>query len=224
MCKLCKMIKKWTLPSLPPSRIWYDINLKIFLPAAPSLPFVDSRDTNSRCLFFFSIDLWWTILHLMTGWLPIRKHFITAWYSRQVKQCCEDSICLAHMDIRDLIMLKSKQPVPWVSALFKCMLSFVCERKLAMVHAQTEFSQCLANVLCWWRTCPILAPIFIWNLYNECLCFEDGIQSTHSTYTKCLIFTFWLLQAQFVQMQTPWCCIKIKNGNTLYEDHICNKL
>lgn len=160
--------KKWTLALLPPSRIWYDTEWMHFLPASPSLPFVSLSGYHQSLSFLLLTDGWWPILHLITGWLPRRKHFITAWYSKQVKQCCEYSICIAHMDIQDLITLKSKRPVPRVSALFMC----VC--KLAMVHAPAEFSQCLANVLYWWRTCTVLAPIFIWNLNDDCLCFEDG--------------------------------------------------
>lgn len=44
-----------------------------------------------------------------------------------------------------------------------CLCS-LCVCKLAMVHAPAEFSQCLANVLYRWRTCTVLAPIFISNL------------------------------------------------------------
>lgn len=50
---------------------------------------------------------------------------------------------------------------PCVAARFECMFSSVCVSKLSMVHAQAEFSRCLANVLCWWRTCAILDLIFI---------------------------------------------------------------
>lgn len=170
---------KETFLSLPSSSIWYDVHLKLSLPASPSLSFVDSPGTNSHCPFVFSIDLGWPILYLMTGWLSIRKHFITACYSKQVKQCCEDSACLAHMSIRDLIMLKSKRPVPCVSARFECSALYVWANYVRYMHKHTtEFNQCLANVLWSWRTCTILALIFICILKcNECLCFKDGIKS-----------------------------------------------
>lgn len=80
------------------------------------------------------------LFFLMTGWLPIRMHFITAWYNKQVKQHCEESICLAHMEILDLIMLTSKQLVPSVAARFKCMLSSLCVSKLSTVHTHKHTS------------------------------------------------------------------------------------
>lgn len=159
---------KETLPSLPPSSIWSSLSLSLHLHHCPLLTLQIQTFTVP---LVFSIDFRWPILCLMTGWLPLRKHFITAWYSKQEEQCREDSVCIAHVAIQDLIMLKSKRPQP-------CALR-VCDQ---IIHGTctntTEFSQYPANVLCSWRTCALaLAPIFICNLYNECLCFEDGIES-----------------------------------------------
>lgn len=78
---------------------------------------------RGRPFFFF---------YLMTDWLPIRKHFITPRYSRQVNQSSQDSGCLAHMDVRDLIALKAKGPVPGVPAIQRCLLSFVRARIIYM--------------------------------------------------------------------------------------------
>ena len=53
---------------------------------------------------------------------------------------------------------------PCAAACFKCMFGSVCVSKSSMVHAQAEFSRCLANVLCRWRTCAILDLIIVsWN-------------------------------------------------------------
>lgn len=83
------------------------------------------------------IDLKWPVLYLMTGWLHIRKHFITAWYSRQVKQWSEGSVCLVHMDIWDSITVKWKWPVPCVPACFECVM-FSCVREQIICGACTQ--------------------------------------------------------------------------------------
>lgn len=168
--KLCKMRKKRQKLSifciLSASEYW---SIWSSLTASPSRPFVDSPDANGHS----------RLNYLMTGWLHIRKHLITAWYSKQAKQCCEDSVCLAHMDSQDLIKLKSKWPVPCVPARFECMLSSVCVSILSTVHAQThDWVQPIS--MCFVHDAHVQhLPQYLnvsWSLYNEFVfCFEDGI-------------------------------------------------
>lgn len=50
-------------------------------------------------------------------------------YSKQVKQSCRDGVCLAHMDVHDLITLKAKRPEPGVPALQSCSAELCVSRK-----------------------------------------------------------------------------------------------
>lgn len=91
--------REWTLPSfiLPASDrtlIWSPhVSLRLHL------CLLLTRRMQAVVVFSpLSIDLRRTILFLMTGWLPMRKHFITARYSRQVERCREQSIRSAHTD------------------------------------------------------------------------------------------------------------------------------
>lgn len=51
---------------------------------------------HERRCFVFSIDLRWPLVYLMTGWLPMRKHFITSRYSKQVKLLRGQHLSCAH--------------------------------------------------------------------------------------------------------------------------------
>lgn len=50
-------------------------------------------------------------------------------YSKQVKQSREDGGCLAHMDVHDLIALKTMRPEPDVPALQSCSAELCVSRK-----------------------------------------------------------------------------------------------
>lgn len=105
-----------------PSSIWYALIwwwLSLRLRLCLSLLTLSIQKNLSFCLFNWSQMAY----SLFNDWLTsIRKHFINARYSKQVRQRCEDSLRLSRMDFQDLIMLKSN----WlclVSARFECMLS-----------------------------------------------------------------------------------------------------
>lgn len=149
----------------------------------------------------------------MTGWLHIRKHFITAWYSKQVWR---------------LSVLRT-------SAFWSCwnqngqcrvslhVLSTCSALRVRANYPQhmdkhiTEFSQCLTNVLCSWCICTkpvpvstcILKPLswkfVLWG------CAWKALQVMY-IYMKCFVFNPWLSQ---IQMQCPQSCKKYNNVYTI---------
>lgn len=102
----------------------------------------------------------------MTDCLPIRKHSITPRYSEQVKQSRGDGLCLGSHGRSRLHHAESQATwapcPPCTSELFCWALCVVAD----LLHEHTQGRHQPANVPRWWRTCPVPAPVFSWNVLN----------------------------------------------------------
>lgn len=162
----------------------------------------------SFCLFSWSRVAY----SLFNDWLTSYKEALHYCMVQQAGEAVLWGWRLSCAHGQDLIMLKSKRPVPCVSARFECMLSSVCVSKLSTEQAQSQH---------WAYSVSCKCVLFMTYMYNTCpnmnVCalrvgfrvawFKSHVISSGNTghiYMELFIFQFWQLQ---VQKQTFQCCI-----------------